>query len=122
MGRAVRDHCGLTRRQGEALAVILRSVLDRGRPPSYREMARALGLRVHGGVVVHLRVLARAGWIDWVEGDKDPRAIRIRGATWRAAGGGRLRLELLFTEEGCRLADWLWGKIALPEKDTALVA
>ena len=122
MGPAVRDHCGLTRRQGEALAVIIRSVLDRGRPPSYREMADALGMACHTGAVGHLRALARMGWIDWAEGEHDPRRISIEGAAWRAAGGGRLRLVLSDDEAGWRLADWLSGRIALPAAEGALVA
>jgi len=122
MGRVVRDHCGLTLRQGEALAVILSSVLDRGRPPTYRELADALGMACHTGAVSHLRALHAMGWIEWAEGAHDPRGITIRGARWRAAGGGRLRLVLTPHACGWRLADWLSGRIALPEKETALVA
>jgi len=121
MGRVVRDHCGLTRRQGEALAVIIRSVLDRGRPPTYREMAAALGFGKHTGVVSHLRALERMGWLEWPEG-RSERALSVRGAGWRAAGGGRLRLVLGNTPDGCRLADWISGKIVLPAGEVARVA
>jgi len=114
VGRVVRDHWGLTPRQGELLAVIIRSVLDRGRPPSYREIAGALGFAGVGEAVAsHLRPLARKGWVEWREGVGTARRLRVRGARWRAAGGGRLRLVLLDTREGCRLADWISGKIAL---------
>ena len=64
----------LTDRQREALEIIRASIRERGRAPSYSEMAAAMKLKSSSGVEVHLKALARKGWI---EIDGVARGIRL---------------------------------------------
>ena len=64
----------LTDRQREALEIIRASIRDRGRAPSHSEMAAAMKLKSSSGVEVHLKALARKGWI---EIDGVARGIRL---------------------------------------------
>lgn len=54
----------LTDRQRQVLDFVRRYRRRMGYGPSIREIGRALGIRSPNGVVCHLRVLARKGWID----------------------------------------------------------
>lgn len=53
----------LTDRQKQALQFIITTARERGRPPTIREMGRALGIRSTNGVRYLLDVLAQKGYI-----------------------------------------------------------
>ena len=54
----------LTDRQREALNLIRSSIRERGRAPSHSEIAAAMKLKSSSGVEVHLKALAKKGWIE----------------------------------------------------------
>ena len=67
----------LTERQVETLEAI-RSHIERwGMPPSRNELARTLGLKFHSSVDVHLKALARKGWVELIPSmDRGIRLLR----------------------------------------------
>jgi SOS-response transcriptional repressor LexA len=76
----------LTARQLEILGVIRAHVRDRGFPPSIREIGAITGITSPNGVVCHLRLLAKKGYIH-----RD--AVRSRAiALLREPEDDRLRL------------------------------
>lgn len=54
----------LTDRQAQALALILRTYLSEGRPPSIRELGDNMGIQSVNGVHDHLKALKRKGYLE----------------------------------------------------------
>jgi SOS-response transcriptional repressor LexA len=62
-GRSVLDEDGLTARQRQVLDLILRSIADRGIPPTVRELMDRMEIRGPNGIICHLKSLERKGFI-----------------------------------------------------------
>ncbi len=75
---------GLTKRQQEILAFVVRFVESRGYPPSVREIGLAMGLTSSSTVHSHLAALERKGYIR--RDPSKPRALELRRGV---AGSGR---------------------------------
>ncbi|MBI4702711.1 MAG: transcriptional repressor LexA [Deltaproteobacteria bacterium] len=69
---------GLTARQEEVLGFIRDSILDRGYPPTLREIGAHMGIRSTNGVNDHLRALERKGYL--TRDDMKSRAMRPKEA------------------------------------------
>jgi SOS-response transcriptional repressor LexA len=54
----------LTERQQEMLAFIRSQVRSRGYPPTFREIAKAMGIHSPNGVLCHIKALVRKGRIE----------------------------------------------------------
>ena len=67
----------LTDRQRQVFDCIQRSIAEKGYPPSFREIGRAVGIRSTNGVAEHLAAIERKGWIE--RDDARARGIRIAG-------------------------------------------
>jgi repressor LexA len=67
---------GLTARQEQVLAYIRDSILQRGYPPTLREIGAHMGIRSTNGVNDHLRALERKGYLS--REDMKSRALRPR--------------------------------------------
>jgi len=67
---------GLTARQEQVLCFIRQSILDRGYPPTLREIGAHMGIRSTNGVNDHLRALERKGYL--TREDMKSRALRPR--------------------------------------------
>ncbi len=65
---------GLTRRQQQVLDFIRESILERGYPPTLREIGAHMGIRSTNGVNDHLRALERKGYL--TREDMKSRALR----------------------------------------------
>ncbi|MFI5298098.1 MAG: transcriptional repressor LexA [Polyangiales bacterium] len=65
---------GLTHRQQMVLEYIKRSIVDRGYPPTLREIGAFMGIRSTNGVNDHLRALERKGYL--TREDMKSRALR----------------------------------------------
>jgi len=65
---------GLTQRQQMVLDYIRQSILDRGYPPTLREIGARMGIRSTNGVNDHLRALERKGYL--TREDMKSRALR----------------------------------------------
>src|SRR5579872_5070399 len=65
---------GLTQRQQMVLDFIRQSILDRGYPPTLREIGARMGIRSTNGVNDHLRALERKGYL--TREDMKSRALR----------------------------------------------
>ncbi|AEF40176.1 transcriptional repressor LexA [Hoyosella subflava] len=68
----------LTARQREVLSVIRASVMERGYPPSVREIGEAVGLTSTSSVTHQLRALERKGYLR--RDPHRPRAVDVRGS------------------------------------------
>ncbi|WP_068275941.1 transcriptional repressor LexA [Aldersonia kunmingensis] len=68
---------GLTDRQRKVLEVIRASVVERGYPPSIREIGDAVGLTSTSSVAHQLRTLERKGYLR--RDPNRPRAVDVRG-------------------------------------------
>lgn len=55
----------LTKRQRLIYDQITTQQAQKGYPATVREIADALGIRSPNGVVCHLQVLKRKGWVTW---------------------------------------------------------
>lgn len=53
----------LTKQQKKVLMTLISGLIRNGYQPSYREMAETLGYSHPSSVVVHMRALAKKGWI-----------------------------------------------------------
>ncbi len=90
---------GLTARQHQVLAFIRQSILDRGYPPTLREIGAHMGIRSTNGVNDHLRALERKGYL--TREDMKSRALRPRDmdvpsqAQQPAADRGLARIPIL---------------------------
>ncbi|MBK8256210.1 MAG: transcriptional repressor LexA [Polyangiaceae bacterium] len=67
---------GLTERQQQVLHYIRQSIVDRGYPPTLREIGAHMGIRSTNGVNDHLRALERKGYL--TREDMKSRALRPR--------------------------------------------
>jgi repressor LexA len=65
---------GLTQRQQMVLDYIRQSIIDRGYPPTLREIGARMGIRSTNGVNDHLRALERKGYL--TREDMKSRALR----------------------------------------------
>jgi len=65
---------GLTARQDQVLRYIRQSIIDRGYPPTLREIGAHMGIRSTNGVNDHLRALERKGYL--TREDMKSRALR----------------------------------------------
>lgn len=65
---------GLTDRQQQVLSYIRESIIDRGYPPTLREIGAHMGIRSTNGVNDHLRALERKGYL--TREDMKSRALR----------------------------------------------
>lgn len=72
---------GLTARQEQVLAFIRESILQRGYPPTLREIGAHMGIRSTNGVNDHLRALERKGYLS--REDMKSRALRPRDLDFR---------------------------------------
>jgi repressor LexA len=68
---------GLTQRQQMVLDFIRSSIIDRGYPPTLREIGSRMGIRSTNGVNDHLRALERKGYL--TREDMKSRALRPTG-------------------------------------------
>src|SRR5665213_1004631 len=68
---------GLTERQQMVLDYIRSSIVDRGYPPTLREIGARMGIRSTNGVNDHLRALERKGYL--TREDMKSRALRPTG-------------------------------------------
>lgn len=66
---------GLTKRQEQTLDYIRQSVVERGYPPTLREIGEFMGIRSTNGVNDHLRALERKGYLR--REDMKSRALRV---------------------------------------------
>ena len=78
------DHPDITTRQQEILDLILRTVADRGYPPTVREIGEAVGLSSPSTVHSHLSSLVRSGYLR-----RDPSKPRARDRAPRPAARKR---------------------------------
>jgi repressor LexA len=76
---------GLTDRQRRVLEVIRASVVERGYPPSIREIGDAVGLTSTSSVAHQLRTLERKGFLR--RDPNRPRAVDVRGLEDMVVGG-----------------------------------
>src|ERR1043165_9600325 len=67
---------GLTDRQQQVLSYIRQSIVERGYPPTLREIGAHMGIRSTNGVNDHLRALERRGYL--TREDMKSRALRPR--------------------------------------------
>ena len=58
----------LSPRQSDVLDFIADTIVNRGLPPSYREIGDALGIASTNGVSDHVKALVRTGYIKKVKG------------------------------------------------------
>ncbi|HWA75586.1 MAG TPA: transcriptional repressor LexA [Polyangiaceae bacterium] len=66
---------GLTKRQEQTLDFIRKSILERGYPPTLREIGEYMGIRSTNGVNDHLRALERKGYLR--REDMKSRALKL---------------------------------------------
>jgi len=71
---------GLTARQSQVLDFIRQSIVDRGYPPTLREIGAHMGIRSTNGVNDHLRALERKGYL--TREDMKSRALRPKDMTF----------------------------------------
>jgi repressor LexA len=75
---------GLTQRQQMVLDFIRQSIVDRGYPPTLREIGARMGIRSTNGVNDHLRALERKGYL--TREDMKSRALRPTNLDTRTLG------------------------------------
>jgi repressor LexA len=75
---------GLTQRQQMVLDFIRQSIVDRGYPPTLREIGARMGIRSTNGVNDHLRALERKGYL--TREDMKSRALRPTNLATQAMG------------------------------------
>ena len=76
----------LAPRQRQVLEYIAACLDQRGIPPTYREIANALGMKSTNGVADHIKALEKKGYIEREAGRGRARAMRLSD---RATGGFR---------------------------------
>jgi repressor LexA len=74
MFSSVAEMQGLTARQDQVLRFIRQSIIDRGYPPTLREIGAHMGIKSTNGVNDHLRALERKGYL--TREDMKSRALR----------------------------------------------
>ncbi len=80
----IHDRSALTDRQQQVLDFIASSILERGYPPTLREIGERLGIRSTNGVNDHLKALEKKGYL--AREDLKSRALRPIGPTGGAIG------------------------------------
>ena len=73
---------GLTARQEQVLRYIRQSIIDRGYPPTLREIGAHMGIKSTNGVNDHLRALERKGYL--TREDMKSRALRPKDMEFSA--------------------------------------
>ena len=76
---------GLTRRQTQVLAYLVRFNLAEGRVPTFREACDHLGIHSPNGLVAHVDALCRKGYLERGRTSQGGLALRVRGLTVRLA-------------------------------------
>lgn len=76
---------GLTKRQAQTLDYIRQSIVERGYPPTLREIGEYMGIRSTNGVNDHLRALERKGYLR--REDMKSRALRVVDDIGRSPAG-----------------------------------
>lgn len=84
---------GLTSKQEQILKIIKESILEKGYPPSVREMCTAVGLSSTSSVHAHLEALAKKGYIK--KDPSKPRTIEIMDDTFNLSRREIVNLPLL---------------------------
>lgn len=84
---------GLTAKQEQILKIIKESILEKGYPPSVREMCTAVGLSSTSSVHAHLEALAKKGYIK--KDPSKPRTIEIMDNTFNLSRREVVNLPLL---------------------------
>ena len=84
---------GLTSKQEQILKIIKESILEKGYPPSVREMCTAVGLSSTSSVHAHLEALAKKGYIK--KDPSKPRTIEIMDDTFNLSRREVVNLPLL---------------------------
>ena len=67
----------MTERQKEVYDAIVALMLEKGYPPSVREIGNRIGLRSTCTICKHLTALAKKGYISYI--DSTPRTITVNG-------------------------------------------
>ena len=78
---------GLTARQDQVLRYIRQSIIDRGYPPTLREIGAHMGIKSTNGVNDHLRALERKGYL--TREDMKSRALRPKDMDFGAPKNNR---------------------------------
>jgi len=76
----------ITPRQLEMVRAIKRSVVERGYPPTLRELGETLGIRSTNGVADHLRWMRKKGLVEAADPGALSRSIRLTAVGDAAAG------------------------------------
>ena len=84
---------GLTSKEEQILKIIKESILEKGYPPSVREMCTAVGLSSTSSVHAHLEALAKKGYIK--KDPSKPRTIEIMDDTFNLSRREIVNLPLL---------------------------
>ena len=84
---------GLTSKQEQILKIIKESILEKGYPPSVREMCTAVGLSSTSSLHAHLEALAKKGYIK--KDPSKPRTIEIMDDTFNLSRREVVNLPLL---------------------------
>jgi SOS-response transcriptional repressor LexA len=110
----------LSPRQVVVLDTIRRLTRERGFPPTYRELARALDIRSTNAVKDHLLALQRKGWLRCeastsrsmvITGDEVPTAPESAGIRRIPGRPGQVVLEVPVAE-AVRIRDWLQSRLS----------
>lgn len=72
----------LTAQQQEILDWVKRYVLSAGCPPSYRQIARAMGMKYHSTAQHHLKRLQALGHVRWSHGNTETLEFLHPDGTW----------------------------------------
>jgi repressor LexA len=75
--------CALTARQQECFTLIMQGITENGFPPTFRELAKAMGVKSTNTIADFLLRLEREGYIE-NKGERKDRAIRVVGYRWIA--------------------------------------
>ncbi len=85
---------GLTARQTDVLQFIMKTVDERGFPPSYREIGDALGIASTNGVADHVKALVRKGYLR-KEAGGTARGLALTVKSRGQADGATLKVPVL---------------------------
>ncbi|MBN1540729.1 transcriptional repressor LexA [candidate division KSB1 bacterium] len=83
----------LTEKQRRVLRLIVRSIQEKGYPPTLKDLADALGVSSRNTAVKYLTVLARKGYIVWER--NTARGIQLVDSAGIASAGGGVLLPLV---------------------------
>ena len=75
----------LTARQQECFTLIMQGITENGFPPTFRELAKAMGVKSTSAIADHLLRLEREGYVTIESrGGRKDRAIKVVGYRWMA--------------------------------------